>query len=299
LEELKAEYLEDPEIYLWIGYLYRRMGEFRKSLEYNNYAISLDPSDWDKWGNAANTYMVLRNYIDAEKSKKKVVDLNPSNSASYGDLTDLYINSGQLKKAKDFILNNKASFDPSDLDQIRARLELLDRNYEEAIKIIKNIPRIEFSEQSSYDTKHLQLGLMYRANSNDDLAKENFSIARDTILKKIDKSKNDDRLYIALGIACAGMGLKEDALDAGNKALEILDFTKDAQGGTFPETGMVRILVMVGDYDQALERLERIIKHTGFTINVEILKLDPFWDPVRNNAKFQEIIKNPDYQIEL
>jgi TolB-like protein/Flp pilus assembly protein TadD len=299
LEELKAEYPEDADIYLWIGYLYRRMGEFRKSLEYNNHAISLEPSDWDKWSNASGTYSVLRNYLDAEKYMKKAADLNPSNSGSYGDLTDLYINSGQLEKAKEFLINNEKSFDPFDIDAIRARLEFLNRNYEEAIKITQTLKKIEFSTQNFYDTKHLKLGIMYRANSNDDLAKRNFSIARDTILKKINKSKNDQRLYMALGIACAGMGLKEEALEAGKKALEILDFTKDAHGGADPEMNMVRILVIVGNFNEAMNRLERVIEHSGRIISVEILKLDPFWDPVRNNAKFQEIINNPEYQIEL
>ena len=299
LEELKSEYPEDPEMYLWIGYLYRRMGEFRKSLEYSNHAISLGPSTWDSWGNAGSTYAILRNYLDAEKYRKKAIDLNPSNSDLYVRLTDLYITSGQLKIAKDFLSNNEGSFDASDLALRTARLEFLDRNYEEAIQIIQEISRIEFSNQESYETKHLQLGLIYRASSNNELAKINFSIARDTLLKKIDKSKNDQRLYMALGIACAGLGLQEEALEAGKKAMEILDSTKDAFTGYYPEMNMVRILVMVGDYDEAMIRLKEVVEHTGLIITVEILKLDPFWDPVRNNTKFQEIINNPEYQINL
>jgi hypothetical protein len=55
----------------------------------------------------------------------------------------------------------------------------------------------------------------------------------------------------------------------------------------------------VGNFNEAMNRLERVIEHSGRIISVEILKLDPFWDPVRNNAKFQEIINNPEYQIEL
>ena len=104
---------------------------------------------------------------------------------------------------------------------------------------------------------------------------------------------------MALGIACAGLGLQEEALEAGKKAMEILDSTKDAFTGYYPEMNMVRILVMVGDYDEAMIRLKEVVEHTGLIITVEILKLDPFWDPVRNNTKFQEIINNPEYQITL
>jgi len=298
LEELKTEYSKDAEIFTWIGYVYRRMGEFRKSLEYSELALSLDPYSWDLSNNAAITNEILRKYGEAEKYYKKAIELNPSNTVLYNNLINLFITSGQILKVKDFLSGNEKFFDPSNLDKINAKLEFLARNYEEAIQITQKLTKIEFISQESYDTKHLQLGLMYSASSDNDLAIRNFEIARDTILKKINYSKNDRRLYMSLGIACAGMDLKEEALDAGRKAMEILNLTNDTYSGYFPEMNMVRILVLLGDYNEAMKRLEKIINYTGF-ITVEILKLDPFWDPVRNNAKFIEIVNNPEYRIDL
>ena len=128
------------------------------------------------------------------------------------------------------------------------------------------------------------------------MAVSHFEKERSFLLGKINESEKDHRFYRSLGIACAGLGMKEQAMEAGKKALEILDFSKDAHGGFDPEMDMVRILMMVGEYDDAVTKLEQIIKRSG-NITADILKIDPFWDPVREKEKFKEIINNPAYQV--
>ncbi|MBN2348693.1 MAG: hypothetical protein JXJ22_07650, partial [Bacteroidales bacterium] len=48
--------------------------------------------------------------------------------------------------------------------------------------------------------------------------------------------------------------------------------------------------------DETMIRLDNIMKHHGY-VTAEILRIDPFWDPVRNHQKFMEIISNPLYQV--
>jgi len=80
------------------------------------------------------------------------------------------------------------------------------------------------------------------------------------------------------------------------KTPEIDDFS--VAGVCEREMNKVRILVMVGEYDAGMIRLDRVIRNHG-AVTIESLKLEPFWDPVRNNEKFKEIISNPAYQINL
>ena len=55
---------------------------------------------------------------------------------------------------------------------------------------------------------------------------------------------------------------------------------------------------MVGEYDGVLSRIENLLDQSGY-ISIELLKIDPFWNPVRDMDKFKEIISNPKYQIDL
>jgi tetratricopeptide (TPR) repeat protein len=137
---------------------------------------------------------------------------------------------------------------------------------------------------------------VYRYIPNYDSAASHFKTERNFLLKKIKDSEYDPRLYKSLGIAYAGLGMKEQALEAIRKVPENNDF---AVAGVYErEMDMVRILVIIGEYDEAMQRLDQIMKNLGF-ITPEILKLDPFWDPVRNEEKFKEIIRNPAYKTIL
>jgi len=297
-ERLKKEYPNDEDIFGWIGSVYKRMGEFRKALDNSNRAISLNPSAWGSWFNAAITLEAIREYTKAENYFKKAIDLNPSITRPYVNLLALYVITGKIQKAREFLIGHEQYIESQDLKLIKARLEFLARNYDKAIQITQSLSEDAFCWQSEYFTKNLQLGLLYRTIPDNTMAIRYFELERDFLLKNIKGSENDDRLYSSLGIACAGLGLKEQALEAGRKALEILDSSKDALGGYLREMDMVRILLMVGEYDDALIKLDQVIKHNGFW-SVEILKLDPFWDPVRDHEKFKEIISNPEYQINL
>ena len=61
---------------------------------------------------------------------------------------------------------------------------------------------------------------------------------------------------------------------------------------------MARILLMIGEHDETIAKLEFLLQQNGF-ISVELLKKDPFWDPLRDIDAFQALIENPKYQINL
>jgi tetratricopeptide (TPR) repeat protein len=133
---------------------------------------------------------------------------------------------------------------------------------------------------------------------DDEGAARHFTLERDHLMGKIKEAENDYRLYCSLGIASAGLGLKEEAIMAGEKAIDLLGFQKDALVGVNQEMAMVRTLVLTGDYDEAMKKLESVISFHGY-ITAEDLKIDPFWDPVRNHEKFREIVSDPAYQVSL
>ncbi|MCH7512963.1 MAG: hypothetical protein IH947_03325, partial [Bacteroidetes bacterium] len=89
-----------------------------------------------------------------------------------------------------------------------------------------------------------------------------------------------------------------EAMAAGSKALAIMNISVDAYRGFYRELDMARIHLMIGEYDAAIAKLEFLLQQNGF-ISVELLKKDPFWDPLRNIDAFKALIDNPKYQINL
>jgi TolB-like protein/thioredoxin-like negative regulator of GroEL len=297
-EKLGNDYPNDDDIIASTSYVWRRIGDFTRSLELNEKALSMNSSVWSYWNNAAFTLRALREYDKAEEYFKLSIDMNPSNSDLYMDLPALYISTGQLQAAGEFIEENEEYIEAWDLKSYQSRLAFLERNYDQALQIMNSLSDDPISILSLYYTKHLQLGLIYRTMGDEVRAAEHFALERDHLMGKIKEAENDYRLYCSLGIASAGLGLKEEAIMAGEKAIEILGFEKDAYMGHFQEMAMVRILVMTGEYDEAMKRLENVISRHGY-VTAEELRIDPFWDPVRNHEKFREIVSDPAYQVSL
>ncbi len=295
LEQLKVEYPNNDLVTAYIGYVLRRMGEFRKALEYQKNAILLNPHDGNLWLNAGFTFRTLREYSEAEFYIKKSIELNPIDFNSYVVLLGMYSITGQIEKAKELLVNNKQIIDYPPIILQRANLEILAENYQSAVSIIESLPINEIVQQDIFQSKQLELGLIYRLMKNEEMATKNFNMAKTFFEDRIQDSYDDPRPYSSLALVFAGLGLKEQALELGNKALEIMNFTIEKYGAFATELDMVKILLMVGEYDEALVRLDIIIRQNG-SLTVEELKLDPFWNPVRDMEGFKAIIDNPEYQ---
>jgi len=298
LEKLGDDYPNDDYIIACTGFLCRRFGEFTRSLELNEKALSMNSSVFFYWEDAAFTLRVLREYDKAEEYFKRTIDISPDNTETYMSLSDLYISTGQLQAASEFIAENKDSFEARDLKRYQSQLAFLERNYDQALLLMNSLSDDPISFQNFYYTRHLQLGLIYRAMGDSERAARHFTLEKDHLTGKITEAPNDYRLYCSLGIACAGLGLKEEAIRAGERAIDLLGFHKDALVGVNQEMAMVRTLVLTGDYDEAMKKLESVISFHGY-ITAEDLKIDPFWDPVRNHEKFREIVSDPAYQVSL
>ncbi|MFO7658927.1 MAG: helix-turn-helix domain-containing protein [Bacteroidales bacterium] len=298
LKKIEKEYPNDEAILANTSFVYRRIGKFEKSLEYINLAISLNPSEWYNWYDASITYHVLKDFKNAEYYNQEAIQLNPSFPVHYLLLFDLYLKTGQIRKAEDFIVLHKKRFG-SFYFLMQARMEFLTRKLSNAIQSALQIPGEDFLFQSFALSKNLELGLIYHCSNNPSKAKEHFSFARNYFLEKLKDSENDWRLYSCLSIACAGLGLREEALEAIAKAEKLQNLKIDGFAGLDPQPNLITALILLHEYEEALLRLDQVVGYSGYLITVEHLKLHPVWDPVRGHQKFKEIINNPAYQIRL
>jgi TolB-like protein/class 3 adenylate cyclase/tetratricopeptide (TPR) repeat protein len=294
LEKLRSDYPNNAQMHAWPGYIYRRMGQFERSLEYMNKAISLNPSGWEEWSSAGNTLVILRRYKQAEQYFKTAIELNPSRDRDYFYLARLYLITGEVERARAMLVENH-NIDDTRVYLNRSLVELFDYSYAEAIRILESSPTEIFEDQEVFISKSMQIGLIYFMMSNKELVTTHFQQARQLLENRLSESPDDSRLYGSLGIVYAGLGMKEEAINAGNKALSIMNISVDAVRGFYRELEMARILVMVGKSDEAIAKLEFLLQRNG-NLSVELLKRDPFWNPLREIDAFKVLISNPKYQ---
>jgi len=112
--------------------------------------------------------------------------------------------------------------------------------------------------------------------------------ARPVAEQLVREAPDDWASHAQLGVVLAGLGRKEDAINEGKKAVELLPESEDAVEGPQATALLAEIFAWVGEHDEAFRLLDHLLKiPNGLTVST--LKLDPIWDPLRSDPRFQKL----------
>jgi hypothetical protein len=92
-----------------------------------------------------------------------------------------------------------------------------------------------------------------------------------------------------LGVIDAALGNKEDAIRRGRRATELMPVGKNSLDGHLLIKHMSAIYAWTGETDLALQQLAVAVGIPGFLTYGE-LRLDPYWDPLRSDPRFEQIV---------
>jgi Flp pilus assembly protein TadD len=91
------------------------------------------------------------------------------------------------------------------------------------------------------------------------------------------------------------LGRNVDALRVARQAADSLPIEKDALAGPNFLAGLAEIEARAGRAEDAVKILRKLITApAGQFISIARLKIDPVWDPIRNDPGFQKLISEPE-----
>ena len=168
----------------------------------------------------------------------------------------------------------------------RLDLAFYDRDLEAAGSLAAAIP-----EKNERD---FLLGVVARLKGDAVAARAAFMRARTETEEELRVDPDDMDLLFRLGQIDAVLGRKQEALSEGRRALELVPTAQEAMFGSCPNEvcatrSFALICARVGEPDLALEQLEAVTKIPGGPSYGE-LRLDPMWDPLRGDPRFEKII---------
>lgn len=269
-----------------------RQGESRKGFEDYARAWQLDPGSSLLAHNYATALAIHRAYARADSLFDRAIALAPDWNGPYFQKAVLYLRwEGSTEKAR-AALEQVQAIGVTDTPLLllhSVMVDLCDRKYQDAIGHLSS----GFPELVNWHFRHIPRAQLYAQvyalMQRHDLARAYYDSARVSVYNRLQNQPDDPRLHRALGIAYAGLGRKQEAIDAGRKAVELLPVSKDAERGYYGESDLARIYTMVGEHDAAVDRLKYLLSIPG-ELTPAWLRIDPTWDPLRAHPRFQRLM---------
>jgi len=284
----------DPHVFELTGYIARRRGNQEEGLRNLQRAVELDPRNFFTLQQIALSYVSLRRYSDQAAVLDRALSIKPDDVETKTTRAlldfDWKADPRPLRKTLDEI----QAKEPDKIKNVADTwfiCALAERNLVEANKALVALGENFFGNDAVHLYRSFGEGLVARMVKNEPEAHAAFSTARAEQERRMQDQPNYAPGLCVLGLIDAGLGRKEDALQEGRRAMELLPYEKDSINGAHMIEFFAIIAAWVGEKDVACEYLAKAEQLPGYgTISYGQLKLGPWWDPLRGYPKFEKIV---------
>jgi TolB-like protein/Tfp pilus assembly protein PilF len=286
----------DSEVYLAIGAIQRRQGKWAESTANFEKAVSLNPKDNLPLQNLATNYQDLRNFDAANKTVDRGLALDP---AAFGLLElksklaifekgDFSVAEKAFAAVKSMPMTNEQKLKTA---SARADVFVLERKYQEALSEAESLPDdpLALIHPEALCYKYFLIGFARKALQDEAGARAAFLKTKDLLEAQLKESPDAEEMHVQLAKVLAHLGDKDAALAQARRATELRPESKDALGGAEIAAGVAEVHAILGDNDRAIEILNGLLSRPS-AVTVQGLKLNPIWDPLRSDPRFQALI---------
>lgn len=285
----------NSDVYYGIASVYRRQGKMQESVESFKRSIAGNPRVGEIVRQLGETLMLAREYEEADVYYSKAILLSPDNIDVYYEKSkNLLLWKSDIDGARrvsvDGKRHGKVGGETDYPNYMTFLIESAQGNLnaaDEALNLMSSSGGL--GDQFQFYPTHLLRAQLEELRGNRKNATAWYDSARVFLEQKLKTNPTDERAVSALGIALAGLGQKEEAIQFGLRGVEMLPVEKEAWRGAFRIFDLARIYAMTGEQDKAVDELERLLSIPSETSTVW-LKVDPVWKELRGNKRFQKLV---------
>src|SRR5881398_1218032 len=287
----------EAECYLALGAIQRRLGNWQESTDSLEKAVSLNPKDGWVFQNLALNYQMLRNFDAANKTIDRGLKVDPDgiglweikSKLAIAEKGDLSVSEEAFQAAKSMPMNDENKLR---IASSRADVFLLERKYQEGLREAESLPDDLFHTAfpQHLSGKYFLIGFARRALQDEAGARAAFLKAKDLLEAQLKESPDSPDMCILLAKVLACLAEKDAASAEARRATELLPESKDAFGGPEITAGVAEVYATLGDNDRAIEILDRLLSRPS-AVTVQGLKVNPIWDPLRSDPRFQALLQ--------
>ncbi len=278
------------ELFEYRGYIGRRQGRWQEATQSLERALELDPRNFFVLQQLALAYEAQRRYSDQAKAYTRALTIIPGDPATriYRAEVDLAARADirPFQQTLAELIAENPSVAP-DVDD--PRYALCERDLVAGERALKNYPKEGLVVNGvNYPAAYWE-GVIARSFGNSERAIAAFTAARKEVGEIAAKQPDFAAALSLLGLIDAGLGKQEDALRESRRACELLPMSQDAIDGVALVVNLAQIYAWCGEKDLAIEQIAKVEAVPNY-LSYGLLKLQPIWDSLRGDQRFEKLV---------
>jgi serine/threonine-protein kinase len=264
------------------------LGRSDAALPYLAKAGALDPRSANTARRMAFTLLRLRRYPEARAAVDRALALAPSNLSIISVKALVALAQGDLAGARAVVRAALSAVDPATLFAFFGiywdLYWVLDGAQQQQLLALP--PGAFDNDRGQWAIVRAQT---YDLRGDRARARAYADSARLVLDEQLRATPDNAQRHAFRGLALAYLGQKAEAVAEGERAVTLMPVSRDAYQGTYLQHQLVRIYILVGEPEKALEHLEPLLK-IPYYLSSGWLRIDPTFAPLRQNPRFERLI---------
>ena len=285
-----------------LAYVARRRGQWERSEAYFNEAERLDPRNVNLLTQHATTDISLRRFPEALRKLDEVLNITPDDLDTLVQKAAVAQAEGDLPRASTILAPLHFAADTQTEDwETQVYQAILERRPAEIISRLKEVLAKPDPALGFYNGElRFWLGWAQEVGGDHAAAQETWRQARNELEPFLKEQPDNYGLIGDLALTNMGLGDKAAALALSERAMAANPIEKDALTGPVPIEVLARVAAQTGEPDRAIATLQKLLSipssgglGLGVPLTPALLQLDPMFDPLRNDPRFQKLVASP------
>ena len=278
----------NAELLTWDARAEQSLGRWEAAVEHFRQAERLDPRSVVTLRRLGVTLVFLRRYAEARETFDRGLALAPTNVGMIEYKAMTYLGEADLAGARAVLKAALKDVEPTALVAFLSQYQDLVWVLDEAQRelLLRLTPSAFDDDRGAWG---ICLAQAYALKSDAANMRIHAEEARKGFEEHLRATPDDAQLHAILSVALAYLGRKEEAIREGQRAVALVPVAKDAYYGPYFQHQLVRTYMLVGEPEKALDQLEALLK-VPYYVSPAWLKIDPNFDPLRGNPRFQKLV---------